>query len=166
MTMILATIVLIVGCVIFLIAEILVLSGGLLGLASLACGVAAIATAFAVDPIFGWTTALCLPVFSLVGIRLGLRRLATSQIVAQSTIDEHAGYQHHAEESGIAVGVEGTLLTAARPTGRARFAGGIADVQVRGTVLEAGAVIRVVAIDGPTIFVTSHTPTPTTPEAP
>jgi hypothetical protein len=44
------------------------------------------------------------------------------------------------------------------PTGRARFAAGEVDVLVHGPVLEKGATVVVLAIDGPNVTVASQRP--------
>ena len=85
--------------------------------------------------------------------RWGIRRVRRSSLVPQSEVVADAGYRHVAEQMGATEGATGEMLTPARPSGRARFAGGECDVQCRGGTLEVGASVRVVAIDGPTIFV-------------
>jgi membrane-bound ClpP family serine protease len=73
--------------------------------------------------------------------------------VPKNSVTGTAGYRHVAERLGIAIGSSGVMVTAARPTGRARFAGGECDVQTRGRPLEKNTPIIVKQIDGPMIFV-------------
>jgi hypothetical protein len=89
-----------------------------------------------------------------VGLKL-LRRSRATVVATELTSD--AGYHLLADQHGITPGSLGELVTRAFPTGRARFAGRngavVLDVAVRGGVLDQGARIVVLAIEGPTIFV-------------
>ena len=58
--------------------------------------------------------------------------------VPRSEVAEDAGYRHVAERLVVGPGARGVLVTPARPTGRARFAGGECDVQVHGPVPRDG----------------------------
>ncbi len=139
--------------VVLLVLEIFVVSFGLLLAASLAAAGGAIYFAFAASDLAGWSFAVLVPVLGAVLARWGIRRIQRSGIVPQSEITSDAGYRHVAERIGVGVGSAGTLVTAARPSGRARFAGGECDVQVRGGALERDDEVVVQQIDGPVIFV-------------
>ena len=54
-------------------------------------------------------------------------------------------------------GASGVMVTPARPSGRARFAGGECDVQAQSGVLARGAKVTVLRIDGPIVFVAPAT---------
>ena len=144
--------------VLLLVIEFLVVSFGLLSLAALASAIGAIWFAFAAGDVLGWAFVVLVPVLAVVLVREGLRRLQTSSVVPQATISGDAGYHHVTERLGIAVGSEGVMVTAAYPTGRARFAAGECDVQVLAGSLEREAAVVVKRIDGPVVFVAAIAP--------
>ncbi len=78
---------------------------------------------------------------------------AAGAVAVTTAIIADAGYHHRATEAGIAAGARGELVTDAMPTGRARFSGGEADVQVLGAALPRGAAIMVLRIEGPVVIV-------------
>ena len=136
-----------------LVAEFFVVSFGLLLIGAVACAAGAIYFAFIAHELFGWALVVCTPLLAAGIARWGIQRVRRSSLVPQSEVVADAGYRHVAEQMGATEGATGEMLTPARPSGRARFAGGECDVQCRGGTLEVGASVRVVAIDGPTIFV-------------
>ena len=145
---------LLVLAVALLILEIFVVSFGILLVASVASAVAAIHYAFAAADVAGWAMTVAVPLLAVVLGRWGLARIRTSRrLVPKSEITAEAGYHHHAEEVGVYPGAQGVMVTRARPSGRARFAGGECDVQVQSGSLGRGEKIVVLHIDGPIVFV-------------
>lgn len=147
-----AAVCVVAGLALFL-AEFFIISFGVLGTAAGGCMIAAIVLAFLAGPLPGAVACFLVPLASILTIRSGLRRMQRSRLVVQAEIDDDAGYHHFTEQIGVAVGSVGELVTHARPTGRARFPGGECDVQVRGQVLDRGAGVEVIAIDGSIIHV-------------
>ena len=139
--------------VVLLIFEFFIVSFGLLLACSIASTAAAIYFAFRAADAIGWTMVVVVPILAFFLVRRGLARLRTSHIVPKSEITAEAGYHHVADRIGIGPGSIGTMVTPARPSGRARFPGGDCDVQVRGGTLEASDRVVVVEIDGAIIFV-------------
>ena len=137
-----------------LVAEVFILSFGLLALISLSLGVASVVYAFAAGSAIGWGFCVAVPVAGFFILRWAFPAFQRTDLVPKAEISGDAGYHHHAEAIGAAIGATGILVTAARPTGRARFAGGEADVQCDGSA-EAGTEIRITRIAGPVIYVTA-----------
>ena len=135
-----------------LVAEFFIVSFGVLAIAALGAAAGAIYFAFAAHDAIGWLFVVTVPLLGAATLRWGLKRVQQSHVVPQAEITADAGYHHVAERLGIAVGSAGVMVTAARPAGRARFAGGECDVYGQGA-LERGAEVVVVGIDGPTISV-------------
>lgn len=135
------------------IAEVFIVSFGLLSVAALASLAVAVYFAFQLGVTAGWVFLLLALVLLIGIIRWGLNWVRGSKLVPVSTIKSDAGYRHVAERIGVEIGSVGTLVTPAHPSGRARFANGECDVQVRGYVLERGTEVVVKRIDGPIIFV-------------
>ena len=144
--------------VVLLVLEFFVVSFGLLLVSSIVAAACAIYLAFLVSDAFGWVLTLSAPVIAALVVRWGLERIQTSPLVPQREITSEAGYHHVADRLGVSVGSVGTMVTMARPTGRARFPGGECDVQVRGPALERDAPVVVQSIDGPIIFVSPADP--------
>ena len=138
---------------VLLLLEFLVVSYGLLAIAALGCAIAGIVLGFGSSPAVGWTLLAATPILAAFVTSWGLRRLARSALVPKEEITGNAGYHHATESLGITIGARGTLVTDAIPTGRARFPGGDIDVQVEGAAASKGAVITVLRIEGPTVFV-------------
>ena len=151
--MVIYTVVLLALGVVVLILEFFVISFGLLSVVSLACVASAIYLAFLAHDAIGWTMIVTTPILAYYVVRWGLRRIQTSRLVPQAEITSEAGYHHVADRLGIAAGSAGVMVTAARPSGRARFPGGECDVQVQGPAVERDARVVVLRIDGPIIFV-------------
>lgn len=139
--------------VVLLVLEIFIVSFGLLLVAAVACAGGAIYLAFAASSVAGWFFVLLVPLLGFFLVRWGIRRIRHSRIVPQSEISSEAGYHHVADRIGVEPGSTGTLITRARPSGRARFDGGECDVQVRGGSLERGDQVVVQQIEGPIVFV-------------
>ncbi len=149
---------LLVLAVTLLILEIFVVSFGVLLVASMASAIAAIHYAFAAGEVTGWAITAAVPVLAAVLARWGLGRIRRSRrLVPRSEITAEAGYHHHAEQVGVHPGAEGLMVTRARPSGRARFAGGECDVQVQSGSLARGEKVVVLHIDGPIVFVAPAT---------
>ncbi len=141
---------------ILLVLEFFIVSGGLIGALAVCAGIAAILYAFTIGPAAGWAFMVATPILSVLVLNWGLRRLQRSRLVVQATVSGDAGYHHRLHELGIAQGARGVLVTDAFPTGRARFAGGEVDVAVRGATAGKGAEVEVIAIEGPTVFVSAR----------
>lgn len=159
-----AVVLLLVGLALFVI-EFFVVSFGVLTVAAVLSVTAAIYFAFSFSDLVGWLFAIATPLIGVMIVRWGLRRIRTSSMVPQTEITADAGYHHVAERLGIAVGSVGTLVTSARPSGRARFAGGECDVQVQGLPVEPDTKIVVKRIDGPIIFVVAEQYKPSSDES-
>ncbi len=138
---------------VLILLEFIIPSFGLLTLAATGCAVGAVLTAFQAGSTWGAGSVIAAPVLAIVAIRWGIQRLQSSRFVPQATINGDAGYHQYAERSGISIGSRGVLMTAPRPTARARFPDGVADVQVRGTLPEVGDAVVVQDIRGAIIFV-------------
>lgn len=144
--------------------EFFVVSFGLLLAGAIASTTAAIYFAFRAGDAVGWVMVVVVPILAVFLVRRGLARLRSSHIVPKSEITEEAGYHHVTDRLGIAPGSVGTMVTPARPSGRARFPGGECDVQVRGGTLEASARVVVGDIDGAIVFVRPAGDEPPPPE--
>ena len=145
---------LLVLAVALLVLELFVVSFGVLLVASIASAVGAIHYAFAASDAAGWAMAAAVPILAVVLGRWGLARIRRSRtLVPKGEITAEAGYHHHAETVGVRPGAAGVMVTPARPSGRARFAGGECDVQAQSGVLARGAKVTVLRIDGPIVFV-------------
>ncbi len=140
-----------------LVAELFIVSFGALALLSLGLAIAAMVYAFSASSLVGWTFVIVAPLLGGVIVSRCLRALQRSRLVPKAEISDDAGYHHVAAALGIAIGTQGRLVTAARPTARARFAGGECDVMVDGSA-EAGAHVTVQRIAGATIYVSPSTP--------
>ena len=139
--------------IVLLVFEFFIVSFGLLLACSIASTAAAIYFAFRASDVIGWTMVIVVPILAVFLVRRGFARLRTSRIVPKSEITGEAGYHHVADRLGIRPGSIGTMVTPARPSGRARFPGGECDVQVRGGTLEASDRVVVGEIDGAIVFV-------------
>jgi membrane-bound ClpP family serine protease len=137
-----------------LVAELFVVSFGALALVSLGLAIAAMVYAFTASALVGWTFVVIAPLLGGLIVSRGLRALQRSRLVPKAEISDDAGYHHVAAALGIAIGSQGRLVTPARPTARARFAGGECDVVVDGSA-ETGTAITVQRIAGATIYVSS-----------
>ncbi|MGI9333061.1 MAG: hypothetical protein ACR2RL_07875 [Gammaproteobacteria bacterium] len=135
--------------------EIFIVSFGLLSVAAVGALAGAVYFAFQAGTVPGWLFTVTAPVAAGLILRAGIKRLAKSKVVPQAEIRADAGYHHLAEQLNVRPGSMGTLVTPARPTGRARFEGGECDVHARGLALESGSKIVVTEIEGPTITVKS-----------
>jgi membrane-bound ClpP family serine protease len=140
------------------VVEFMIVSWGMLLVGAMISAIAAIALAFHASPFAGWLFVAATPALIFLVLRTGfaiMRRNKAAVMSAEVTAD--AGYRHAAEAAGVAVGAVGELVTAAYPTGRARFAGRTGpvdlDVQVQGAVLPKGDRVVILAINGPVITV-------------
>ena len=145
---------LLVLAVALVVLELFVVSFGVLLVASIASAAGAIHYAFAASGTAGWAMAAAVPILAVVLARWGLARIRRSRtLVPKGEISAEAGYHHHAETVGVHPGATGVMVTPARPSGRARFAGGECDVQAQSGVLARGTQVTVLRIDGPIVFV-------------
>jgi membrane-bound ClpP family serine protease len=152
-TMVALALALLVLAVGLLVLEFFVVSFGLLLSASLASVGGAIYYAFSAGPVVGWLFVIIVPAIAYLVTRWGVQRIQNSRLVTRAESSGEAGYHHALDRINVAVGSVGEMVTMARPTGRARFAGGECDVQVRGKTLERGAGVVVKEVDGPVVFV-------------
>lgn len=141
-----------------IVVEFIVVSGGLLGLLAIISAIAAVAYAFADGPLAGWVFIALTPIVGILILKAGMDRLRRSPLVTQTEITSDAGYHHAFADQGLAHGSHGVLVTPARPSGRARFAGLTGpievDVQIRGGAGETGAQVTILAIEGPVVICT------------
>ena len=145
---------LLTAAAVLVVLEVFVVSFGLLLIGAIACAAGSIRFAFVAHDAAGWVSVIVILLGATFAARWGLAWIRSSRsAVPKSEIAADAGYRHVAERLSVGPGSEGVLITPARPTGRARFAGGECDVQVRGLALETGTPIVVEHIDGPNIFV-------------
>lgn len=133
--------------------EMLIVSGGILALISIACAAAACYLAYEVGPIFFWAIVLLTPTVGFFIIRVGISKLMNSSMVPQAEITDNAGYGHVAKSLGVEVGSTGALSTDAMPTGRGKFSDGELDVILQSGAGSKGDKIKVIEIDGPSVFV-------------
>lgn len=138
---------------VLLVLEFFIVSFGALLILCLACVSVSLWYAFAANDVAGWAFVVVIPVLGYFVSRWGLARVKRSNLVTQAEITAEAGYHHATDRINVREGVTGEMVTAARPTGRARFDEGECDVQVRGKPLEKGARVVVDKIDGPIVFV-------------
>lgn len=148
------------GAILLLILEALFVSGGIFGLVALVLAVMAGIDAFAISPFIGWVYLLMAPLIGIWIIYWGFKRMPDSPLAARSELSEKAGYHWHAAEMGIEVGSTATLLSDARPDARARFPGGVIDVNAESGTIPVGSHVRVVAITGTGITVVRQSDQP------
>ncbi len=151
-----AVILFVFACV-ALVAEIFFVSFGALALISLSLAVAAVTYAFSASVPLGWGFLVAAPIAAGVILHWGLGALGRSSLVPKAIIDGDAGTHHQATVVGATPGETGTLVTAARPTGRARFAHGEIDVHCDRSA-ERGETVIVQRSEGANVFVTLPTP--------
>lgn len=132
--------------------EFVVVSGGLLGIGAIGCAIAAVSYAFAAGPLAGWVFTVLTPLLGIIVFKSGLQWIRRSPLVIKDEITSDAGYHHAFTGSGIGVGSQGTLVTNAFPSGRARFTGSGGpveiDVQIRGATGARGDAVTIIAVDG------------------
>ncbi|MEM7405538.1 MAG: NfeD family protein [Pseudomonadota bacterium] len=136
-----------------LVAEFFVVSLGALALGALAAAAGAIYFAFAASDLAGWLFVAGVPLLAAGTVRWGIQRVQRSRVVPQTEIAGEAGYHHVTDRIGVSIGSCGTMVTPARPSGRARFDGGECDVMVSAGALERDAPVVVTRIDGPVVYV-------------
>ena len=133
--------------------ELIIVSGGLLALVSVAIAAVACYLSYEVGPLMFWLNICATPLAGFIAIKLGLRRMRKSSFIPKAEIDDDAGYAHVTNKLGIDVNSTGVLSTDAYPSGRAKFEGGEIDVAIRGGSGSKGDHIKVIEIDGPSVFV-------------
>jgi membrane-bound ClpP family serine protease len=148
---------------ILIVAEVFLISGGLLGIGAAAAAVFSIQSAFQYDQTTGWVFLVASPILGFAVLRFGIYQLKQSPLVTQATVQGGSGYGSSASSTPV-VGDIGTLLTPARPGGRAHFAHGTWDVQMVSGACEAGCQIRIVEVSGPRILACLNQP-PTSPDS-
>ncbi len=149
--LIVASALLAVACVV-LIAELFLVSFGVLTAVSFGLAIGAVIYAFTASTTVGWIFLLIVPILGAVIVSRGMRLLQKSRLVPKAEIHGDAGYHHLTAALGIVTGAKGVLVTAARPTARARFAGGECDVMCDRSA-EAGAHVTVTSISGASVHV-------------
>lgn len=151
-------IVLLLLSVVLAVVEFLVVSWGMLLIGATVSAIAAVALAFHADPVAGWIFVILLPILGVAVARVGFRLMRrNTAAILPTEITAVTGPGEAAQRAGIAPGTLGELVTAAYPTGRARFNGPhgpvTIDVQVQGGALARGDRVVVLGIDGPVISV-------------
>ncbi len=136
-----------------LFAELIIVSGGLLGLLAACSAGVGCYLAYEIGPGAFYSALALTPIVGVITIRYGLKRLSQSNMVSQVSIDGDAGYESVAAERGVEVGSIGSLETDAMPTGRARFEKGEVDVILKSGAGSTGDKVKVIEIDGPSIYV-------------
>jgi len=151
----LLAIALMIAALAVLLLEMLVISFGVLAAIALALGATSVVFGFRVHDGLGWSLLLLSPLAGLYILRWGLARMRRGGMgfVAVAEVSGQAGISDAAKQVGAQIGAQGVLITDAMPTGRASFPHGDVDVAVRGPVLQRGASVVVLAIDGPTVTV-------------
>lgn len=86
---------------------------------------------------------------SLKSVKSG--RLTDSELVLRDAVND--GGKSEREEMQLLVGKEGTTLTALRPVGAAEFECGKLNVQGDSEFIEKGVKVRIIRVDGTTIYV-------------
>jgi hypothetical protein len=157
--------VLVLLAVALLTLEFVIATGGALAIAASLTGLAATILAFMASTATGMVVLALIPLVGALVVPWGLRRLVRTRAVPLVEITDDAGYHHHADRLGVAVGASGELVTDAMPTGRARFATGAGaielDVRVQGAVLGRGQRVVVTALHGASVSVSAAPPSPT-----
>lgn len=153
-----ATILFVLACG-ALVAEIFFVSFGALALISVGLACAAVTYAFAASTPLGWGFLIAAPVAGGAILHWGLGALGRSSLVPKAVIDGDVGTHHRATAVGATPGAAGVLVTAARPTGRARFAHGEIDVHCDRSA-ERGEAVTVQRSEGANVFVTLSSPSP------
>lgn len=133
-----------------IVAEILFPSLGLLSLLATAALVAAVLVAFGESTATGVkflvASALLVPAAIVLGLKLFPRSPMGKHMVAPGLSFE--GEAATDARDRAAIGREGTVESALRPTGIARIDGRRVDVVTRGELLEPGTRVRVVEVSG------------------
>ncbi|HVS18167.1 MAG TPA: NfeD family protein [Planctomycetota bacterium] len=133
-----------------IVAEVLFPSLGLLSLLATAAIVAALLVAFGESSATGFkfliAVALLVPAAILVGFKVFPRSPMGRHMVAPGL--SFAGEAATDARDRAAIGREGTVESALRPTGIARIDGRRVDVVTRGEQLEPGTRVRVVEVSG------------------
>ncbi|MDK2855818.1 MAG: hypothetical protein PWQ86_1031 [Bacillota bacterium] len=154
--MVLAVLVLLFATGLLLLAlEVFVVPGfGLTGIAGLTAVIGSLAWAAHYGPgLFAWLLGVLLALgvaCSLLWRRLGSRRLG--HLVLKERLTSAGGYVAAADFSRF-LGAEGRVLTPLRPSGTAEFAGERVAVVSRGEFIPAGAVVRVIEVEGQRVVV-------------
>lgn len=136
-----------------IVAEVLVPSFGMLGLLATLSIIAAVVVAFRAGSglSFAIATAVLVPAVVLVGFKL----------IPQGPLARHFVNEGYSEKDQRAIdrrdaelfGAEGEVLAQLRPAGVARLAGRRVDVVSRGELIEAGARVRVIELQGNRVVV-------------
>ena len=147
------------------VAEVLFPSLGLLSLLATAAIVASVLVAFGESSATGVkflvAVALLVPTAIVLGLKLFPRSPMGRHMVAPGLSFE--GESATDARDRAAVGREGTVESALRPTGIARIDGRRVDVVTRGELIEPGARVRVVEVSGNRLVVAAVEPPPNPP---
>ena len=127
----------------------LVMPSMLLGLVGVAAMATAVFHAYKTGGfLFGTALALIGAVGAPVALYHGLKRLALKK-----SLDDKDGCVSSAEDLSTLVNGEGVALTPLRPSGTARIAGRRVDVVTEGDMIESGARVRVIKVEGARVIV-------------
>ncbi len=133
--------------------EVFVVSFGVLMMSAAVIGVISLILAAQ----HGVTPALMIGLLGSIGvwgaIVYGFRILRRSSLISGSTVEATSGYLHAVNTAQVTVGSKGILLTAARPSGRARFPDGYEIDVICDRSADPGTGIQVVSMDGMGCFV-------------
>ena len=154
MTLGLAFVLLAVG-VLLIVAEVLFPSFGALSLAAGACIIGSIAAAFAVSNDTGVNFLIAVAVLVPTAIVLGLKVFPNTPI-GKYMVARGLSFESRAATDGrdlVLIGREGAVESVLRPAGMARIDGRRVDVVSRGEMIESGARVRVVAVEGNRVVV-------------
>jgi len=140
---------------VLIIAEVLVPSMGILGILAALCIIGAVAWAFAVSTTLGIgvlaSAGLLAPLFLMLAFKLLPKSpLAKKLIAGGFTFEDGVGVDARDREL---MGQVGTVEAPLRPVGAARLAGRRVDVTSRGELIEVGAPVRVIDVQGNRVLV-------------
>jgi membrane-bound ClpP family serine protease len=138
-----------------IVAELLFPSFGLLGVLAALCIVGSIASAFAVGSELGVrfliATALLVPAMVVIGFKL-LPHSPVGKLLVQRGFSFEDGAAIDRRDAEL-LGHEGVVDSFLRPAGTAHIDGRRVDVISRGEPIEAGARVRVIAVEGNRVVV-------------
>ncbi len=138
-----------------IVAEVFVPSMGMLGLAASLCIIGAVAWAFSVSTELGVqmliAAAVLVPVLVTIAFKVLPYSPLAKRLMARGFTFED-GRAVDRRDAGL-LGVEGVAESVLRPAGVARLAGRRVDVLSRGELVEAGARVRVIEVEGNRVVV-------------
>ncbi|MEK7866617.1 MAG: NfeD family protein [Planctomycetota bacterium] len=127
----------------------LIMPSMLMGLVGVAAMATAIVHAYKTGGfLFGTILALIGVVGAPLALYHGLKRLALKK-----SLEDKEGCVSAAEDLSILVNEEGVAITPLRPSGTARISGRRVDVVTEGDMIESGARVRVIKVEGARVIV-------------